>query len=146
MKVIVRNPFTLDPDIHSLSSALECKDPSLTIQADAEQADINYIVRQFGVTGGLPYGKDQPFYDDVTDFPIDYHSALNHIRQADDLFMELPADVRTAFDNDAGKFLKSLSDPDQADNLRKLGVFLPASAAPAPSPMPDSPTAVPKVD
>lgn len=146
MKVTVLNPFTLDPDVHSLDHGIKFDDPSLTVQADAEQADINYIVKQFGVTGGLPYGKAQPFYDDVTDFPVDYHSAMNHIRQADELFLELPATVRAEFDNDAGNFLNALSDPSKADRLRELGVLLPASAAPNTPASPESPPAEPTVE
>lgn len=148
MTVIVLNPFTIDPDKHSDKYGLACKDKSLTVQADAEAADINNIVRNFGLTGGLPYGNLQPVYDDFSNLPTDYHTALNIIRDADERFMEFPAEIRSKFDNDAGVFLDSLSDPSMRHVFEEVGLVppLPKDAGPQPSSQPQSPTAEPKVD
>lgn len=145
-KVLVRNPFLLDADAHSLASALECKDPSLTVQSDKDQADINNIVKQFGLTGGLPYGEHEPIYDDFTQFPYDYHEAMNAIRDADDAFMQLPAQLRTRFANDAGQFLDFIGDAGNYDEAVSLGLLLPKDAVPEPVPTKESPPAAPKAD
>lgn len=124
-KVQVLNPFTIDSDSHTLAHSLECKDESLTVQADAEQADINYIVKQFGLTKELPYGLAVPVYDDFSEAPNDYHQALNFIRASDDAFMELPAEIRSQFNNDAGTFLDFLNDPSNYDEAIQLGIITP---------------------
>lgn len=142
MKISVLNPFTLDPDAHSLSHGYENKEPSLTVQADAAAADINNIVKQFGLTGGLPYGNLQPIYDDFSEYPTDYHTALNFVLEADSKFMEFPADVRSRFDNDPGNFITALNDVNQRPLFEELG-FIPAK--PVESPLgSDTPVQQPK--
>lgn len=130
MATTVLNPFTIDPDKHSLSHGIAFKDASRAVQADAEAADINNIVKKFGVTGMIPYGDLQPIYDDFTDMPTDYHTALNLIRDADSAFMEMPAEIRSAFNNDPGNFLNAIYDPDQSDRLRDLGLIPPSVESP----------------
>lgn len=131
MKTTVLNPFTIDPDVHSLSHGHSNSEPSLTVQADAAAADINNIVKQFGLTGGLPYGNLQPVYDDFSEYPTDYHSALNFILEADSKFMEFPAQVRSRFNNDPGNFITALNDPDQRSLFEELG-FVPPKPVESP--------------
>lgn len=145
MSIKSLNPFTIDPDAHSLAHGLECTDPSLTVQADADAADINNIVKKFGVTGSLPYGELQPIYDDFTAYPTDYHTALNLVRDADNAFMEMPAEIRSAFDNDPGNFLNAIYDPSHHDRLRKLGLIPPSAESLAPASS-EAPTNQPKGD
>lgn len=125
--ITVLNPFTLESDAHSLSHGISFVDESLTVQADAAQADINQIVKQFGLTQELPYGNAVPSYDDFSDFPTDYHQAMNYIKASDDLFMQYPADVRSRFSNDAGNFLHFLSNSENRDEAIALG-FIDAPA------------------
>lgn len=115
MKTTVLNPFTIDPDAHSLAHGSFNDSPSLTVQSDKDASDINNIVRQFGLTGGLPYGKLTPFFDDVSEFPTDYHSAMNFVLEAQEGFMSYPAEVRSRFDNDPGNFIAALNDPNQQE-------------------------------
>lgn len=132
MKITTLNPFTLDRDSHASKHGFACEGESMTVQADAQSADINYIVKQFGLTKQLPYGNIQPFYDDITDFPTDYHEAQNFIIASNDAFMTLPADQRSRFNNDAGQFLNFLNNPDNYDEASKYGfVNPPVSATPA---------------
>lgn len=146
MKISVLNPFTIDPDIHSDSHGLACRDESLTVQADAEQSDINFIVRQFGVTKELPYGGDIPSYDDFSDAPNDFHQAMNYIRSTDEFFMEFPANVRAKFDNDAGALLDYLADSKNYDEAVSLGIVLPRPSIKPDSPQQDSPASGESVD
>jgi len=124
------SPFNLPKD-WNLDSKIECSDPSLTVQADRDQADINEIVRRFGVTGQLPYGVKVPAYDDYAEIPMDYHTALNLVLDADQSFLEMPAEVRFRFNNDAGSFLDFVHNPDNYDEAVKLGIVLDTRTPPA---------------
>lgn len=124
-KTLVLNPFTLDPDDHSNAHGISFPEPSLTVQADVEQSDINFIVRQFGLTHELPYGLQVPEFTDFSDAPNDYHAAMNFIREADAGFMTMPADVRSRFQNDAGQFLDFVSSPDNYQDAIALGLVPP---------------------
>lgn len=122
-KILVLNPFTIDAEVHSDAHSIACSDPSLTIQADAAQADINNIVRQFGITHELPYGEAVPVYDDYSEAPTDYHAAMNYIRDTDELFMKFPASVRTKFDNDTSSFLSFVDNPDNYNEAISMGLI-----------------------
>lgn len=129
-KPIVLNPFTIDLDSHSSSHGSVNNEPSLTVQADVEQSDINNIVRQFGITHELPYGVAVPTFDDFSDAPNDYHQAMNFIREANSTFMEFPAELRARFDNDAGSFLDFVNEPSNYDEAISLGLVPPKDIQP----------------
>lgn len=151
MKITVLNPFTLDPAEHSDQTTLHCEDKSLTVQADVEASDINTIVRQFGVTGELPYGSIAPYTADLTNFPTDYHEAQNFIIQSQELFMDLPSSQRTRFDNNPGKFLDFIADDNNRDEAISLGFLpkpdpLPTDGFPVSKSGETTPTATPGVN
>lgn len=110
-----------DVDAASLEAGLKCEDESLTLQSQAQDADINVIVRRFGVTGELPNGLRVPVYGNFEGVS-DYREALDLVREADQAFMSLPADVRRRFGNDAGSFVDFASNPDNLEELRKMGL------------------------
>lgn len=118
---IALNPFTLDAKAHSKSFALVCPEPTLTVQSDAQQSDINYIVNQFINTGELPYGLAVPEYADYSDIPNDYQAALNFVNDANNTFMEYPANIRAEFDNDPAKFLDFVRDPANRERAISFG-------------------------
>jgi len=133
MKITVLNPFTIDPVNHSDIHAIEFHDESLTTQADVEQSDINTIVRQFGVTGELPYGMRVPYSADITESPMDFHEAQNFIAETTQAFMDLPSHVRTEFENDPGNFMAFIDDPDNYAKAVKLGLVPPKPETPPPA-------------
>lgn len=110
-------------------SGLECKDPSLTVQSDAVDADINTIVRRFGITGKLPDNFRLPQYGDFDDVD-DFLSAQIAIAEGQSEFMKIPAEVRARFDNDPAKFHDFAIDPDNFGSLVELGL----ATAPLPEP------------
>lgn len=110
-----------DVDAASLEAGLECKDESLTLQSQAQDADINVILKRFGVTGELPNGLRVPVYGNFEGVS-DYREALDLIREADRAFMSLPAEVRNRFANDAGAFVDFASNPANLEELRKMGL------------------------
>ena len=129
----LRTPYNYDTAQASDESALECKDPSLAQQHAAEECDINTIVRRFGLTGQLPENVRMPQYGDFSD-ATDYHTALNAVIAANESFMQLPADVRTRFNNDPGAFVDFCSDENNRAEAVKLGL-VPAPLAPNPAPV-----------
>lgn len=120
----VRSEYNYDRDAASDESALRCLDPSRTQQSQAEEADINVIVKRFGVTGVLPQNVQVPLNVDF-DATFDYRTALDLIREADQAFMKMPAEVRSRFENDAGLFVDFVSDPANIEEVRKLGLAVP---------------------
>lgn len=107
---------------------LDCdleNNPSLTIQSEADACDINKIMAQWAKTGLLPHVNRFPgSYGDFSD-ASDYQTALNRVIEAQDAFMELPAAIRTKFDNDPGKFLEFASNPENAQEMINLGLATP---------------------
>lgn len=121
--IVLRGFNNYDTDSASLSSGSTNVEPSLAVQSELQDTDINYIVRQFGITGALPNGDIRmPSYGDFTTQVTDYQSALNLLLDADESFMSLSADVRKRFDNSPAKLLDFLNDSDNMDEAVKLGL------------------------
>lgn len=96
---------------------------SLTHQSMKAECDINNIMRKFEKTGVLEHrNRFEGNYGDFTGIPTDYHEAMNAVIAAGDMFLTLPAKVRRRFQNDPGNFLEFVSDPDNADELVKMGL------------------------
>jgi len=124
-KVFVRNEYNYDMDEASVEAGLECKDDSLAVQSQRDEADINTIVRRFGLSGELPQGVRAPTYGDFEDI-VDFQSAMNAVRGAEESFMAMPAEVRSRFGNDPQAFVEFCSDEANLDEMRKLGLAIPA--------------------
>lgn len=135
-KVFVRSAYNYDRDAVSQETGLDCEraldpetgelvdTPSLAKQSFAEECDINTIVRKFGLTGQMPVGLRMPTFGDFLDIP-DYHSAMNAIREADESFYALPAELRARFGNDPGAFVEFCSDESNRPEAEKLGLVAP---------------------
>lgn len=138
--ITVLNPFTIDSDSHSSAHSIEFKDDSLTVQADLQQSDINFIVRQFGLTHELPYGMQVPVFADYSGIPNDFHAAMQYVADSEAAFMQFPAEIRARFNNDPGKLLAFIGDPNNTDEAVSLGLASrPAPPAePSDSPVPSA--------
>ncbi|WNK14658.1 MAG: internal scaffolding protein [Microvirus sp.] len=113
--------FRYDFVQRSLDAGIVNDDPSLTVQADAEDADINTIVRRFNLTGTMPQSLRLPQYADYEDV-FDFHSAQLVLKEAEAEFMRVPAHIRAMFDNNAGKFLEFCSLEQNLPKMRELGL------------------------
>lgn len=134
--VFLRTPYNYDTMEVSNATGLECLDESLAQQHAKEESDINTIVRRFGLTGELPNGVRAPQYGDFTE-ATDYHTAMNAVIAANNSFMQLPADVRARFNNDAGAFVDFCSDDKNRDEAKKLGLIVGSSDEPVTNPAPE---------
>lgn len=116
-----------DADAVSQATALDCScDEGRTKQEFAEECDINTIIRRFGLGYEPPENVRVPLQGEFYDVP-DFRSALDLVREADEAFMQMHADVRKRFDHDPVKFVEFVSDPKNVDECRKLGLAMPAA-------------------
>lgn len=126
----IRSPYNYDPKEASDETAYVETMPSLTVQSMTEDADINVIVKRFGLTGQLPENARPVFFGDFTEV-IDFRSAHDAVIRAEQSFMEMPADVRARFGNDPQQFMEFCSATDDGKTLknitemRKMGLAIP---------------------
>lgn len=105
-------------------AAIATGSESLVQRSHRDDADINVLVRRFGIEGRMPATPplDPRFYGDV-DMVNDLGSALRVVKDANDKFMQLPADLRSRFNNDPGALWKFVTDPRNADEAVRLGLL-----------------------
>ena len=130
----LRTPYNYDVDKASDETGLACPDPSLAQQNFKDESDINYIVRQFGLTGELPGQTISPQYGDFTGV-LDYHSAVNAVLAAQDEFMDLPAQMRARFENDPAKLIDFLGIEENREEAIKLGLVAKPISEPSETPV-----------
>lgn len=122
-------------------------DVSLTQVEFADECDINHQIAKYTRTGTpLPPWPTDFDYEQVQDINATYVDAIASIQAVDEAFAELPAAVRTRFDNDPLKMAQFLSDADNLNEAYDLGLVNspPHSSIPPaeqPSPGADAPGA-----
>lgn len=126
--MMVRSPYNYDAKEVSMRTGLKCEDVSLAVQSQKDEADINTIVRRFGLTGQLPANIRTPQYGDYTGIS-DYRSALHAVMDAEKSFMEIPADIRKKFDNDPQKYLEFVTDEKNLEEMVKMGLAVKKATA-----------------
>ena len=99
-----------------------------TKQQFKSQCDINKILKRAEKAGGLAHVQKYPeaVYGDF-DGEMDLLTARERIARANEIFMDLPAEVRSEFQNDALRFTAFANDP---ANAGKLAQLIPAIAEP----------------
>lgn len=108
--------------------------PSMTKQEFKTEVDINNIVKQFKphhMAAMLQANLQSGAYQDLPD-SYDYQAALDLVRQAENSFMTVPAKIRDQFGQDPAAFLAFVTNPDNLEEVRKLGLARPAQEPPAP--------------
>lgn len=143
----VRNPYNYDLAELSDATGLDCSvdGPGRTKQAFAEEADINTLIKRFGVGNPLPTGARIPSYGDFSG-ATDYQTALNVIHNAERAFYAVPADVRARFLNDPARFVDFFNQGENRAEAIRLGLVPPAAdrgPEPPPAPPVDNPPAPP---
>lgn len=111
------------------------KSPSLTSQAPSDEVDINKIMARVAKGQTILTSAGEPFYGDVSELG-GLQDALIKVQEAEDLFMQYPAQVREKFENDPVKFVEFLEDPKNKDEAIKLGLAKPKPVETPPVPEP----------
>jgi len=89
-----------------------------------DDTDVNNIVERFLRTGELSNMIQQdPIYGDFVDVPT-YEEAFNIVLFANEQFDALPSNLRERFFNSPAKFLEFCSNPDNRDEMVKLGLMV----------------------
>lgn len=135
-----RHQYDADSEEYEgLASAVLFEDQSLTHQSFAEDADINTLVRRFGISDGAipPAVADPRFYGDFSDVG-DFRSALDLTRDAVERFQSLPAKLRDRFAHDPVRLWEFVNDPDNVEEAITLGL-LHREAAPKEPPVAPAP-------
>lgn len=113
------------------------------LQSEEPKTDVNRIIQEYDRDGFFRHLNQRVGqFADVSEVP-DYRTAIEHVRRGEAFFMELPAKVRAAFDNDVGNFLDALQDPAQRSRLEELELVpkeeAPSVPAPEGAPAPATP-------
>lgn len=119
--LFVRSAYNYDTNKVSDETSIVCKDKSLAIQSQKEEADINTIVRKFGVTGLAPQNVDVPSFQAFEDV-FDFRTAMDAINAANRSFMAMDAEVRARFNNDPQRFIRFCEDEKNVDEMKKMGL------------------------
>lgn len=94
----------------------------LTDQSFKDDADINVIIDRYKRAGTIPAAAAENLhfidFTEVTNF----QDAMIKICEAEDMFNSLDAKVRYRFNNDPGEFLAFVEDPNNLDELVKMGL------------------------
>lgn len=104
--------------------------PSLTVQDEKDETDINYIVNKYadGQKGimTLDLGDSSQYaylqFGDAT-LPGDYSTALELVSGVREEFYSLPAYVRAKFGHDPMNFINHLNDPATFEYLQQQGLY-----------------------
>jgi len=104
--------------------------PSRVQQQFAKETDINEIMRKYKKTGLITHvNQYQAMYGDFISAP-DFQDAQQAIADANQMFSELPAEMRDRFGNDPVKFLDFVQAVDADGNaknieeMRSLGLWV----------------------
>lgn len=119
-----------DPAEEHDHCGIEFTMPSLTVQDEKEETDINYIVNKYadGQKGimTLDLGDSSQYaylqFGDST-LPGDYSTALELVSGVREEFYSLPAYVRAEFGHDPMNFINRLNDPATLEYLQQQGLY-----------------------
>jgi phage internal scaffolding protein len=95
---------------------------SLTQQHFAQEADIKTIIKKHDRTGIISHvARGVAQYGDYSEIN-EYREALDVVNKANASFMELPAQLRAMFENDAGAFYEFATNPENDAKMIELGL------------------------
>jgi phage internal scaffolding protein len=118
--------------------------PGLTEQAHKNETDMNYILRDYQRTGLIKHAKlNEGRYDDIA--VQDFQEAMFIVKNAQDMFDQLPSNIRKRFQNNPAEFLAFVQNPENEQEMRFLGILegndgFDISGKPVPSPTPNAPS------
>jgi len=96
---------------------------SLTQQHFKQETDIVNIIKKHDRTGIIEHvARGVAHYGDYSEVN-EYREALDLVNNANASFMELPAEVRSMFGNNAGEFFEFATDPKNEAKMQELGLM-----------------------
>lgn len=99
---------------------------TMTQQSFAAEVDVNEIVKRAQRTGLLgdpvAMANRQAIFGDFSEIGS-YHDAMNRVVAAQGAFMQLPAEVRSRFNNDPGQLCDFMADRKNLEEAVSLGLL-----------------------
>lgn len=142
---------TIYDTVHE-KEGIKFSQPSMTIQSEKDNCDINVIMNRYATCGTpLPIRQDvEPVYADVAELG-DYMENFQRCKQAEEMFNALPSALRKELDNNPANLLPFIQNEDNKERCYEYGLLnrpvvevpqTPAvdnggSGAPAPAPVVD---------
>lgn len=103
-------------------------EPSLTRQSFKDECDINKIMSKYIKTGEFFHlNPTLPQHGFAPDF--DFSEAMEMVQKAQDLFDDLPANVRERFDQNPAKFIAFCENPANRPEMAALGLLDPSDTS-----------------
>ncbi len=100
-------------------------EPSLTVQSEADQADIIKILKKYRQVGIIDHlNLTESTFQDVSSF-TDFADVIRTAKEAELQFLELPSKVREIFDHDVANWLDTAHDPEKRASLVAAGIIEP---------------------
>lgn len=97
-------------------------DSGRTRQSMKDECDINKIMGRYLKTGLLTHvNEHQGDYGEFVQ--VDFHEAMNTVIAAQEMFGTVPSNLREKFGNDPGRFLDFVTNPDNREEMRELGLL-----------------------
>ncbi len=120
-----KNPKELPPRL----GRIFFRDKSLTQQQFGNESNINKIMERYQRDGVIDHLNNyNGNYGDFSNVNS-YQESLHQIAEAEQMFMQLPSQVRKEFDNDPVAFVEFASNPANIDKLIELGLANPKPAS-----------------
>lgn len=95
---------------------------SLTQQHFKKETDIVHIIKKHDRTGIIEHvARGVAQYGDYSEVN-EYREALDMVNNANASFMQIPAEIRQMFGNDAGAFFEFATDPKNEEKMIQLGL------------------------
>lgn len=114
-------------------------DPGLTKQAHKDECDIDKIVNKYERTGVVTHlSRSRAEYGFATS--LDLSEAIQILDKATEMFEELPSQLRAEFNNDPGKLLDFIQNPENEERAIEIGLIERVEPAPAPEPPSETPS------
>lgn len=97
---------------------------SKTVQSMRDEVDINKIVKRMEKGQMLDTLRNEGAFEDVSEF-TGLADAIIKVQQANALFMDIPADIRSRFNNDPAELVDFLMDAGNRKEAEELGLVNP---------------------
>ena len=99
-----------------------CEEETLTEQTHKNQCDINRILKDYQKNGFIAHAKKhEGQYDDVSS--MDFTNAMQTVATVKSMFEGLPSTYREQFGNNPTNFLTFVQNPDNAQQMQKMGIL-----------------------
>ena len=112
-------------DTYEEKQGIIFKEPTMTIQSEKDNCDINVIMNRYATCGTpLPYRTDgvQPVYADVSELG-DYMENFQRCKHAEEMFNALPSALRKELDNNPANLLPFIQDEKNKERCYEYGLL-----------------------